>query len=138
VTNSYASGFPKKGKILLVDMNSDDAPIEKIFELAQDPVVIMVADSSMFSFDGVRMWREQNWPMDILILNKMIYGIGLPPEVYSGELGIENVISLPGGSDEERALNNIQREHKLPLAISEEYDAGIGEIAARIREILKF
>jgi len=138
VANSYASGFPQEGKVLLVDLNSDDAPVEKIFELAQDPVVIMVADPSMLSFDGVRMWREQNWPMNILILNKMIYGIGLPPEVYSGELDIENIVSLPGGSDEERALGNAQREHNLPLAISEEYDANIGEIVARIREILKF
>ena len=130
-----AYGKPRERKIAFVDVED-----ERILEEAmmQAGCVVVVTETSRMGLEAVRAWIKKDRPLSVLVVNKILYGVGLSPEVYAGELGLKRVIGIAGGSEEEIAINRAQAEHRPPAAVSVEYDTTVGELAAVIREILEF
>ncbi|RJO62780.1 MAG: hypothetical protein C4542_02130 [Dehalococcoidia bacterium] len=121
-------------KIVIID-TGEGAPIGDV--LSRASCVIMVTDTSVMAFERARSWVESGWPLHVLVVNRMLYGVGLSPEVYAGELGVKRVIGVIGGSEEEVALNSAQRENNPPVGISVEYDTSVSELSNAVCEILK-
>jgi len=135
-SGSQEYGKPGKRKIIFVDVAGDERKLEEA--MMQAGCVVVVTDTSIMGMEAVKAWIKKDRPLSILVVNKILYGVGLSPEVYAGELGLKRVVGIAGGSEEEIAISRAQFEHKLPAEVSAEYDAAIGELAAEIREVLGF
>ena len=75
--------------------------------------------------------------MDTLVVNKVLYGSGYPPEVYIRELNINDVIGIPGGNEEKVAIQIAQRKGILPFGRSVELDDAVKALVGRILTIVK-
>jgi len=135
-SGSQTYGKPGNRKIVFVDVAGDERKLEEA--MMQAGCVVVVTDTSIMGMEAVKAWVKKERPLSILVVNKILYGVGLSPEVYAGELGLKRVVGIAGGSEEEIAISQAQSEHRLPAKVSAEYDAAIGELAARIREVLGF
>ncbi|ACX51898.1 hypothetical protein Adeg_0752 [Ammonifex degensii KC4] len=76
---------------------------------------VFVADGSPVSFKRVQSLLRGGWRCDVLVVNRVVPGAGYPPEVYAGEFGFSRVVGVPGGLDEEAAVNQAQHAGTLPL-----------------------
>lgn len=120
--------------LLIVDATIPGA-MDAVYERAD--CVIVVTDGSPVAFGITEKWIKGGWRADILVVNRVVPGTGYPPEVYSGEFGLERVIGVPGGLEEETAINLAQRSAALPLGKSVDFDAAIGDLAEAVLKILE-
>lgn len=98
--------------------------------------VVLVTDGSPVSFERVGSWVRGGWRLDVLVVNRVLPGAGYPPEVYAGEYGLQRVVGIPGGFEEEAAVNAALQGSTLPLGRSPDFDAAVGYLARVVLEIL--
>lgn len=120
--------------LLIADANIP-AAADEVYEQAD--CIVIVTDGSPAAFKRVEKWIKGGWKVDILAVNKIVNGTGYPPEVYTGEFDLKHVIGIPGGVEEETAINLAQRNGKLPLEKSIDFDAAISDLAEAVLEIVE-
>lgn len=99
--------------------------------------VVLVTDGSPVSFERVGNWVKGGWRLDVLVVNRTLSGAGYPPEVYAGEYGIQKVVGVPGGYEEEATVNQALQSGRLPLGKSPDFDGAIGLLARMVLEKLE-
>lgn len=110
------------------------AMVEKLAYMQSD-CFIVVADNSFLSFKKVSEWLEKYKRIDILLINKVMPDIGLSSEVYKGQLGLENVIDIPGTPDEEKAINLAQKNNESPVKGNDSFYLACMETVKKIGQI---
>lgn len=120
--------------ILIADATIPGA-MDAVYERAD--CVVVVTDGSPVAFGKVEKWVKGGWRVDVLAVNRVVPGTGYPPEVYTGEFGLERVIGVPGGLEEEAAINLAQRSAVLPLGKSVDFDAAIGDLAEAVLNLIE-
>jgi hypothetical protein len=75
---------------------------------------IVVADNSLMSFKKIQEWLEKKKRLDILVINRVLPDVGLVSSIYEGQLGLPDIIEIPGGEDEQKAVNLAQNDHITP------------------------
>lgn len=131
---SKVNGEARRTGILVADVSVPEA-VDAVYDRAG--CVVVVADGSPVSFRKVQSWIKGGWRLDVLVVNRVVPGAGYPPEVYAGEFGLERVIGIPGGLDEEAAVNQAQHSGALPLGKSVDLDTAVNELAAAVLEVMK-
>jgi len=101
--------------------------------------IVVVADGSPVAFERVKRWVQGGWRLDVLVVNRVLPGAGYPPEVYMGELGLdpERVVGVPGGSEEEMAVNLAQQKHGLPFGKSVDFDGALADLGRAVQRLLE-
>lgn len=125
---------PKNVPILIADATIPGA-MDAVYERAD--CVVVVTDGSPVAFGKVEKWVKGGWRVDVLVVNRVVPGTGYPPEVYAGEFNLERVIGIPGGPEEETAINLAQRNAVLPLGKSVDFDAAIGDLAETVLNLIE-
>lgn len=140
-TGKYACCTEKTGPqpdrdvpILIVDAVIP-AAMDEVYKRAD--CVVVVTDGSPVAFDKVAKWIKGGWRIDVIVINRVVSGTGYPPEVYMGEFGLERVLGVPGGLEEEAAVNLAQRSAALPLGKSVDLDAAFAGLAETVLERLE-
>ncbi len=120
---------PKKCGVLVVEIGLKDAA-SILYDKAD--LVVVVTDGTPPAFQRTGTWINGGWRTDVLVVNKVFSGAGFPPEVYTGEYNLENVLGIPGGPEEEIALHTAQTQGILPFGYSVDLDTAftkLGETA---------
>lgn len=130
----YGEPPNKKVPILIADATIPGA-MDAVYERAD--CVVVVTDGSPVAFGKVEKWVKGGWRVDALVVNRVVPGTGYPPEVYAGEFNLERVIGIPGGPEEETAINLAQRNAVLPLGKSVDFDAAIGDLAETVLNLIE-
>lgn len=125
----------RKAPVLVVDV---DVVIREAMDAVYDRAdcVIVVTDGSPVAFDKVGNWVRGGWRVDALVINRMVAGTGYPPEVYAGEFGLTRVLGVPGGLEEEAAVNLAQRSAALPLGKSVDLDGAFAGLAETVLKLI--
>ncbi|MGF7396204.1 hypothetical protein PQ692_10105 [Thermoanaerobacterium thermosaccharolyticum] len=110
------------------------AIVEKLAYMQPD-CFIVVADNSFLSFRKVSEWLEKYKRIDVLLINKVIPDVGLSSEVYKGQLGLENVMDIPGTPDEEKAINLAQKNNESPVKKNDSFYLACMETVKKIGQI---
>lgn len=97
---------------------------------------VLVTDGSPVSFERVGTWIKGGWKFDVLVVNRVLPGAGYPPEVYTGEYHLERVVGIPGGFEEEAAVNAALQSGALPLGRSPDFDNAVGCFARAVLEVI--
>lgn len=128
------AGEIRRAGILVADVSLPDL-VDAAYERAA--CVVIVTDGSPVSFRKVQGLVRGGWKCDVLVVNRVVPVAGYPPEVYAGEFGLEHVVGVPGGLDEEAAVNHAQHAGTLPLGKSVELDTAVNELAAAVLHVLE-
>jgi hypothetical protein len=131
---SEVNGETRRSGVLVADVSLPKA-VDAVYDRAE--CVVVVVDGSPISFQKVQSWIKGGYRLDILVVNRVVPGAGYPPEVYAGEFGLERVVGIPGGLDEESALNQAQHNGVLPLGKSIDLDTAMNELAKAVRDVLE-
>lgn len=126
---------PRPCGVLVADIAaSEEAAADAAYRRAG--CVVLVTDGSPVSFERVGSWVRGGWRLDVLVVNRVLPGAGYPPEVYAGEYGLQRVVGIPGGFEEEAAVNAALQGGALPLGRSPDFDAAVGYLARAVLEVL--
>jgi hypothetical protein len=125
-------------RVLLVDIGNCPPAEAVSLSLAFSKCRVLVADGSEMSFKAVRRLLEAGAVPDILVVSRVVVGVGNGAEMYAGEFEsfVFEVVGLPGSVDVEKAVVTAQRRGIFPCGLNAELDAAAGEIGAAIREKL--
>lgn len=131
-----ATGSPRSCGVLIADVSLREA-VDAAYDRAD--CVVVVTDGSPVAFERVKRWVQGGWRLDVLAVNRVLPGAGYPPEVYMGELGLDpkRVVGVPGGSEEEMAVNLAQQKHSLPFGKSVDFDGAVADLGRAVREVLE-
>jgi hypothetical protein len=120
--------------VLVADVCFPEA-LDLVYQKAS--YVVVVTDGSTLGFEKTKNWINGGWRVDSLVVNKVLYGSGYPPEVYIREFNIPDVIGIPGGNEEKVAIHVAQRKGYLPFGKSSDLDDAIKTLVNRILASLK-
>lgn len=120
---------PKKCGILIAEVGLKDAA-SILYDRAD--FVAVVTDGTPPAFQRIGAWVNGGWRTDVLVVNKVFSGAGFPPEVYTGEYGLENVLGVPGGPEEEIALHTAQTQGILPFGHSVDFDTAFTKLGETV------
>ena len=124
---------PKKCGVLIAEIGLKDAA-SILYDKAD--FVVVVTDGTPPAFQRTGAWINGGWRTDILVVNKVFSGAGFPPEVYAGEYGLENILGIPGGPEEEIALHTAQTQGKLPFGHSVDFDTAFTKLGETVLNAL--
>lgn len=128
-SQAETSAAPKETNLLIVDASIPEA-LDDLY--AKADCIVIVTDGSPASFERFGRWVKGGCRADIVVVSKAATGASYPPEVYQGEFGLDCVIGIPGGTEEEMAINLAQRNNSLPLGRSVDLDSAVNEIAEAV------
>lgn len=136
---AYFDGEKVVGEIRRAGILVADVSMQNLMDAAYERAgcVVIVTDGSPVSFRKVQSLIQGGWRCDVLVVNRFVPGAGYPPEVYAGEFGLQHVVGVPGGLDEETAVNHAQHSGTIPIGKSVDMDTSINELAAAVLEILE-
>jgi hypothetical protein len=120
---------PKKCGVLVVEVGIKDAAAN-LYDQAD--CVVVVTDGTPPAFERTGNWIKGGWRTDVLVVNKVVSGAGFPPEVYTGEYGVSNILGIPGGPEEEAAIHTAQTEGRLPCGYSVDLDTAFTRLAEAV------
>lgn len=126
-------------RVLLADIGNCPPAEAVSLSLSFSKCRALVADGSEMSFRAVRRFLKAGAVPDVLVVSRVIVGVGNSAEMYGGEFesfGFK-VLGVPGSVDVEKAVATAQRRGISPCGLNAELDAAAGEIGAAVREKLR-
>jgi hypothetical protein len=130
-----ASGAPRPCGVLVAEVSASEGEAADI-AYRRAGCRVLVTDGSPVSFERVGAWVKGGGKFDVLVVNRVLPGAGYPPEVYTGEYNLERVFGIPGGFEEEAAVNAALQSGTLPLGRSPDFDNAVGYFARAVLEVL--
>lgn len=135
LSENGAGGSPRPCGVLVAEVSAFEGEAADI-AYRRAGCRVLVTDGSPVSFERVGMLISGGGKFDVLVVNRVLPGAGYPPEVYTGEYHLERVVGIPGGFEEEAAVNAALQSGALPLGRSPDFDNAVGYLARAVLEVL--
>lgn len=135
LSENGAGGPPRPCGVLIAEVSAFEGEAADI-AYRRAGCRVLVTDGSPVSFERVGMLISGGGKFDVLVVNRVLPGAGYPPEVYTGEYHLERVVGIPGGFEEEAAVNAALQSGALPLGRSPDFDNAVGYLARAVLEVL--